>query len=787
MRKRVLLGLMCLSLVGAGWAQVSNWPEGSGPAPGREKAETTDTAKTRPTVGLALGGGGAKGAAHIGVLRYLEEVGIPIDYVAGTSIGSIIGGFYSLGYSPYELGRIISDMDWNTMMSSVSERQHLNLAGRRAQDTYLLSVPFNTGEFTHNMSDVFLSSLPSGFISGNRITSLFNSLSVGYSDSMDFNQLPIPFACVATDIKSGNPVVFRSGHLPLAIRSSMAIPAYFSPVHYGNMVLCDGGLTDNLPVDVCRAMGSDIVIGIDVSDPLVDDEQYLRSLPQLIMQFTGIAMRTDVERLQPLCDLYMHPDISGYSALDFNSEAIDELILRGYRAAQAHHDELMAIKEMVDPNNEYHKQLNAPKALTFGTDTMVVNRVYYEGVSKDDERRLVAKGGIYNEMPITRPQLEECIALIEGSGFYTNITYTIEMVDGKDATPRGDIHIRLQPAQPHNFALGLRVDSEESAAVNVHLGFNQFRTKGLQFVIDGRINHNSRIGVRTSYSTNLNHRVELAYDYHNSHFSLSSGYSRDFVNRTVGHHKLQLSFCNTFGRNADLRYGMEEDVSVPDSYLSIGSLGRDDITDLFHAPGHTGPFVQYSFDNFDNRYFPKSGCAFVIDGHWRFSNSDLYQLFHQGVGYLGFADLSASAQTVLALGNRLSIIPQIFTRIVAGSHHELYDNIVGGVLQGRYMDQQLPFVGFGIPQRVGDFTHILRTDFQINLTGNHYLALVGNYLLSADDVHSYWGEGNRLHQALGAALRYSYKIANMGPISVDLNWNSLTHQMGFYFNFGCMF
>lgn len=747
----------------------------------------SDTLPHRPKVGIALGGGGAKGAAHIGVLRYLEEIGVPIDYVAGTSIGSIIGGFYSLGYSPYELNRIISEMDWNSMMSSVSERQHLTLNGRRAQDTYLFRVPFNTGDFSQNMSDVFLSSLPSGLVSGNRITSLFNSLSVDYLDSISFDDLPIPFACVATDIISGDSVVFRSGHLPLAIRSSMAIPGYFSPVHYGKMVLCDGGLTDNLPVDVCRSMGADIVIGIDVSDPLVDDDKRLRSLPQLIMQFTGIAMKTDVPRLLPLCDLYMHPDISGYSSLDFNADAIDDLILRGYRAAQAHHDELLAIKQLADPDNSYRKQLRAPKAKTFALDTMIVNRVHYHGVSKEDERHLTAKGGIFKEMPITRPLLEKSIALIEGTGYYSDITYSVDIVDSTERLPRCDIHINLKPSEPHDFALGLRVDSEESAAVLLHIGLNQFRAKGFQMEVDGKINHNSRLGVAASYSPQIHHRAQLAYHYHNSNFNLGTTYSRQASNVTVGHHLATLAMNCYHSINTLLSYGLEEDVHVRDAHLGLNSLGFDDLTEIFNSPGHTGPFVQFQFDNFDNGYFPTSGLQLELAAHWRFSNSGIYRIFKDATPYLGFGDLKLAFQQAIPLGPRVELLSHLYSRALVGGHQELYDNIIGGVLPGRYLDQQMPFVGFNTPQRIGDFAHILRLDLRFNLAGNHYLTLMGNYLMSADDIHSYFADNGRYHEALGAGLRYSYKLSSMGPLSIDVHWNSLTNRPGLYFNFGCMF
>lgn len=740
----------------------------------------------RPTIGIALGGGGAKGAAHIGVLRYFEEIGLPIDYIAGTSIGSIIGGFYALGYSPDELDTLISGMDWSWYMSNVSERRHLPLSGRRAKDTYLMSIPFNTGSFSQNMSNVFLSSLPSGFISGNRITNLFNNLSIGYLDSIDFRDLPIPFVCTATDIITGDSMVFRSGNLPLAIRSSMAIPGVFSPVHYGKKVLCDGGFVANLPVEICRNMGADIVIGIDISDSLVTDNRQLKSLPQLLNQFTGIAMKTDVPRLKPLCDLYMHPNITGYSTLSFNKEAIDTLIQRGYQVAKAHHDELMAIKQQVDPQGTYTKQLHAPKAKSFN-DTIIINNIHYYGIPKDRERWLRIKDGIYEEQHITRQQLEEAFNLIEGSGYYTNIIYTIDIVDSSAHFNRCDLHVHVQQAEPHNFSLGLRVDSEESAAVLLHLGFNQYRTSGFQMEVDGRINHNPSIAVATSFSTKMRHGILLDYKFHNSHFNLGNNYSREYTNLTVGHHSVQLALTSSYGINSSAQYGVEQDVYVLDSNQHLSEFVFGDIAEIFTSPGHVGPYVTIAVDNFNDGYFPTSGHGITLAAHWRLANTSVYNAFAHDTSYYGFGDIMFNYQQVIPLGKRACLIPQTFNRILIGSHSSLYDNLVGGVLLGRYMEQQLPFIGFNTPQRTGDLAHVLRLDLRLNVAGNHYLTFMGNALLTADNPASYFSNNGHYHEIYGAGIRYSYKLGIGGPISVDLHWSTLTHRLGFFFNFGCTF
>ena len=237
----------------------------------------------RPKVGLALSGGGAKGAAHIGVLMYLEEIGFPIDCVVGTSMGSIIGGLYALGYTPRELQDLISHMDWQLYMSNRVDRAYQSSEGRERRSTYIFSVPFGAGDFEEKSGSI-LSTLPSGVINGASLINLFSRLSVGYNDFTQFDKLPRAFACVATDILTGDTVVLHSGNFAKAIRSSMAIPGVFSPVEWGGRLLADGGLVNNFPVDECVKMGADIIIGVELAGELASTPEEMKSLPQQLTQ-----------------------------------------------------------------------------------------------------------------------------------------------------------------------------------------------------------------------------------------------------------------------------------------------------------------------------------------------------------------------------------------------------------------------------------------------------------------------------------------------------------------------
>ena len=212
----------------------------------------------RKKVGVVLSGGGAKGFAHVGVLKVLEEAGIPIDYIAGTSMGAVVGGLYAAGYSSDLIDSLIKIQDWSYLMRDDIYRKHQHASRRDHQKRYIISLPYQL-KFREKRGKV---TLPPGVYAGQNIYTLFLKLTAGYQHDLDFDDLPIPFGCVAADVRSGKEVVLREGSLPEAIRASMAIPGMFTPVEKDSMLLIDGGVINNFPVDLVRSMGADRVIGV---------------------------------------------------------------------------------------------------------------------------------------------------------------------------------------------------------------------------------------------------------------------------------------------------------------------------------------------------------------------------------------------------------------------------------------------------------------------------------------------------------------------------------------------
>ena len=303
--------------------------------PGAKMSETSG----RKKVAVVLSGGGAKGTAHIGALKVLERAGIPIDIICGTSMGSLIGGIYACGHPANEIDSVVRTLDWSFVLSDREELKKQSLREREKQNTYVISKELTFGKKTKGRSRA-----QGGFISGKNVNTLIAAFTEPYHDSIDFNTLPIPFACVATDVVDYSEQVFHSGILGQAMRASMSIPGVFAPVRMGERVLVDGGLTNNFPADVARAMGADYVIGIDVQDSLRKASD-LTTTSSILLQIVDHNCQHKYEENLRLTDIHIHVNTKGYSSASFSTAAVDTMIRRGEEATMAQWDKLMELRE----------------------------------------------------------------------------------------------------------------------------------------------------------------------------------------------------------------------------------------------------------------------------------------------------------------------------------------------------------------------------------------------------------------------------------------------------------
>lgn len=731
---------------------------------------------SRLKVGVVLGGGGAKGASHIGVLKYLEEMGIPVDFVAGTSMGSIIGGFYAMGYSPEELTQLIASMDWAQYIGNKIERPLTSKEMRGRNSTLQLQVPFSTDNFFDNdPSSSFISQLPSSYVNNSALINLFNDLCVGYQEEMDFNDLPIPFACVATDMITGEEVVLRSGSVPTAMRASMAIPGLFSPVVIGDKVLVDGGLVNNFPADVLREMGADIIIGVEVTSTKDVTIQDLKSLPQVFARL--VITSTSAKRVEnrSMCDVHIIPDISGFGMLSFTPEAIDTLVGRGYKRANEFHDQLSAIKEAVDASagHPVTKTLHAPHAKNLSVDSVMVRSIDFHDVSELESRWLLRKGGLHEGNRYLEKDIERAMKIYRGTGCFDEITY---LVKESDSTHKGDrlsnaydLTINMKHAKPHLFGLGVRYDTEEGAALLLKVGLNEKKFNGSKLSFSTKLSYNPRVNLTYTYSRAGLANFNLAYDYRNEHFRTTTLDVTDMnlVNLHYRQNRLSAYISQFHLLNLSTVVG----VSYSSTTFDNASLEGSFLDSVWLVPNRfLTPFVNIEYDHLDDAYFARHGLYANLNSHYYWDPKD---------GSNNNFDFDFALQYYMTPKNgRLTIIPQIYGRyFIAETSIYNLRNKFGGEIQGRHFENQLPFIGISYLETLGTVPSLLaiaRCDLRYNLFGNHYLTAMYNGLL-------------RFDYAQGAGLKYSYD-SPLGPISLTAQWSDLyQNQFSLYFSFGYKF
>ena len=771
-------------------------------------SQDTTRVKARPRVGLVLSGGGAKGAAHIGVLKYIEEAGIPIDYIAGTSMGSIVGGMYALGYSSDEILDIISDVDWDRLISDQVDREKISYNSKYESRTQAIIIPFSVGTDQEELqSRSFKNSLPTGIVSGDNLINLFNSLSVGYSDPIDFNDLPIPFLCIATNVINGQADVLDNGVFSKSLRASMAIPILFDPVKIDETLYADGGLVNNFPAEQCRAMGADYVIGVSMSPGLESDPDNLSSLFSQVKQLKEIITDKEFENYHKLCDIFISPDLKGVGMLSFDAESVARITESGYEAAAMQEENFKALKEELHldtASSEADNQI-ARKALNILKDNVLISRIEMDGVEKDIEKWMRRKCTVKVGDLITKEDLDKAVSLYYGTGNYSSITYTLH----KDSSSEDAYILRFKFVEnpPHDLGLGFRFDSQDMLSVLLHLGINSNRMSGFKADISTKLGSNQWLNTNFSYGHLLYPRINISYNFRNSELD---AYDMDalVMNMKFLQHKFRLYLSENYSRNFRIGAGLEAEFLTPRKvmYQDYNAQDMD-----YQQVNTLGTFAYLQYDNLDKTDFPTRGVTGQINFNWKDMLFTSKRVSGLGLGsvYFGFEGY------VPVIEDRLTLIPQLYGSILFGKGavngvsegwnslfngpvpaYPALNNIIGGAEMGRYIDHQLPFIGLNNMSFAFNNVAIVRTDIRTRLFRNHYLTAIVNYARSSIDMQNFFKEREEMQwndlydynasNWWGAGVRYSIET-KIGPLSFEASSSNISKKVNLYFSLGHYF
>jgi len=612
--------------------------------------------ENQPKIGLVLSGGGAKGFAHVGVLKVLEEAKIPIDYIAGTSIGSIVGGLYACGYDAAMLESIVKSQDWGTLLSNEYKQEFVSPFDKVDKSRYNVSFPFAEKKLA----------LSNGLLNGQNAMELFSSLTIGFHDVSDFSKLPIPFLCIATDLTTGKEVVLKNGYLPKAMRASMAVPAAFSSTDINGQMLVDGGIINNYPVDRALEMGANIIIGVDIMDSLLTEDE-LQGIPEVVSQMMIFMGMDRTNKNAKAVDVHIRPYIRGYSAASFDAKSAEELIKRGEEAARRVLPQLIQIRDSMKRQarqQAIHKLANKDTLL-------VVNQIEVTGTDNAKIAFYLGQIGIKRDQRVTLEHLKNGISRLYSTGNYEYVNY--QLVGKKSKTLR----IEVKERKNNTINAGFHYDSDLRSAMLLNITLRNQNFFGSRLSVDAKLSQYPMFagqysidkGWKPGFFSKVMHVQDRIYTYQEG--KKVTEIDMSLLNLQMATHSFITDATRfTLGSSMD-RY-------------NTGSIIGDTTGYNIKVKAYFNLFARIEHNRLNRIYFPTKGTNLFIGAKMLLNNGD-----HNPVMIGDFAFKRARS-----VSDRITLLYSLNSRMIFGTNESYFHRtFLGGSQRTNYTENSLPFLG----------------------------------------------------------------------------------------------
>ena len=663
---------------------------------------------------------------------------------------------------------MVRAQDWTYVITDKEDLRSQSLLDRRKANTYLFTTGLSIGQIDANAG---------GLIKGKNLAELFQKLFVGYTDSLDFNKdLCIPFACVATNIMDNSEVVFHSGRLPQAIRASMSIPAAFSPVRMGDMVLVDGGLKNNYPVDVAREMGAEVIIGVTLNGRPKTAEDITGTM-KIVGQIIDVNCVNKYDENKALSDLWMNVNPHGYSTASFTAEAIDSLIRYGEEEAMSHWDEIIALKKRIGIDDSFRPEVHYPLRPDAMTERQHVVGFSFENMTPQAEQFLRQKFHLNRvdsidakmEQELTTSmrmdlfyQTAECLLVPEGKG--------VRVVLSAGNRKSMQLHVGVRYDTEENAALQLGVDIPLKTAIPVET--DVALRLGKRLMARGEITVHPRSFTRPTFSYTFRRKdVDV--------------YNKGDLDYNIRYNQLQAEFLpiNFDLRHFNLQLGLRWDF-----FHYRNTLGSESAKMGFLKNEH---FFSYrgrmAFNSEDNWNFPTRGARF--NAEYAYLTNDFAKLNVRDADgnkqgkTMGMSDVRANWRMSFSFNSRFTLQPMVYGRLLFGSVVPAgFSNTIGGEWFGHYIEQQMPFAGIGNMEYVDRQFVAAQLQAQQRIGKNNYVLLRVAAGQQAAKVKELFDRST----IVGVQGAYYYNTV-FGPVGATLGYSNHTKKVHFFINLGYEF
>ena len=709
----------------------------------------------RPKVGLVLSGGGAKGLAHIGVLKTLDSLNIKVDYIAGTSMGAVVGGLYASGYSAKQLDSIFSKLDVNALLQDYTPRESKSFYEKRNDEIYALTLPFSN----------FKLGLPSGLSKGLYNFNLISRLTKHVSHIREFNQLPIPFLCIATDLETGNQVVLEKGILAEAIIASGALPTLYNPIEINGRLLIDGGVVNNYPVEELTSRGITVIIGVDVQEGLKNRTQ-LNDVTAVLSQINNFSMIEKMEEKKRLTTIYINPEVKGYSVVSFEKGI--EIIQKGKDKANEYSNQIKAFA--------HHSAQNRK---VIQNDSITIADITSNKLENYTKAYLVGKLKIKKNTTITHLQLEKAISNINATQNFSAITYSFEKRNKGER-----LVLNLKENKNNTFLkFGIHYDDLYKSGVLVNYTHKKIITKNDVVALDVVLGDNFRynfdyyIDNGFYWSFGLNSKLNafnrnISTDFENGVVFTDLGINSiniDFTELT--HHAyLQTLFAQKFSVGAGVEF----------KHLKIQSQTLQNTTPIFDNSDYLSAFGYLKYDSFNHKYFPNKGWAFAGELKSYLYSSNFTEQFER------FSIARAEGAIVFEPLKKCTIKSQTEIGFAIGRRSiSFFDFVLGGygfVPTNNFK----PFFGYDFLSVAGDsyIKQALTLDYEFYK--KHHVNFAGNFATIGNRIFEHKSQWLERPKHTGYAIGYGMESI-VGPLEIKHSWSPETRNHFTWFSIGFWF
>lgn len=710
----------------------------------------------RPKIGLVLSGGGAKGFAHIGVLKVLEEAGIKIDYIGGTSMGSVIGGLYASGYNASQIDSIFKKTNFDELINDYIPRSSKNFYGKKNDELYAIVLPFSN----------FKVGIPEALSKGMYNYNLLSSLTRNVRHVRDFNKLPTPFLCVGTNIETGEEVLLNKGNLVQAMMASAAFPSLFTPVEIDGNLLVDGGVVNNYPIKEVRNLGADIIIGVDVQDDLMNRKN-LKNATRILVQITNLQSIDKMKSKIKDTDIYIKPDIRDYGVISFDKG--EEIIRKGEEAAFAVYEK---IKSLVNEDNFYKK----PK-LKLSSDTLQINKINSDKLDNYTKEYINGKLRFKPGSTITYDDLKAGINNINATQNFSTISYCLQPDGNSDDL---DLVLKENPTQTF-LKLGLHYDGLYKSGILLNLTHKKTFLKNditsLDIILGDNFRYDLNYYVENGFNISFGFRSRLNQFNRNVTTSISNltgaNPNINLINVDFFDLNNQVYFQTIFVQKFLMGGGVEY------KYLKINSPTLSNTENIIDKSNYFSVFGYLKYDSFDKKTFPHSGLYFSTDLQTYLASSDYTKNFKP------FSIAKAEIALAKTLFRKATIKIGADAGFNIGSDSvPFFDFILGGYGYNKINNFNY-FYGYDFLSIAGN--SFIKTDITLDyeIFKKNHVNLSANFANLGDDIFT-TVDWVSMPKYSGYAVGYGLETI-IGPIEVKQSWSPELSKSFTWFSIGFSF